>query len=57
MPGSLLEAAREFYKDPFIMSVLGEELSRKYIRAKTKEYAEYREQVTEWELEKYLHVI
>ena len=55
--GSLLEAAREFYKDPFIMSVLGEELSRKYIRAKTKEYAEYREQVTEWELEKYLHVI
>ena len=57
LPGSLLEAAREFYKDPFIMSVLGEELSRKYIRAKTKEYAEYREQVTEWELEKYLHVI
>ena len=48
LPGSLLEAAREFYKDPFIMSVLGEELSRKYIRAKTKEYAEYREQVTEW---------
>lgn len=57
LPGSLLEAAREFYKDPFITNVLGEELSRKYIRAKTKEYAEYREQVTEWELEKYLHVI
>nr|WP_307998840.1 type I glutamate--ammonia ligase [uncultured Merdimonas sp.] len=57
LPGSLLEAAREFHKDPFIMNVLGEELSRKYIRAKTREYAEYREQVTEWELEKYLHVI
>lgn len=55
LPGSLLEAAREFEKDAFIQDVLGEDLSKKYIKAKTKEYEDYRAQVTEWELGKYLH--
>jgi glutamine synthetase len=57
LPGSLLEAAREFRKDSFIQNVLGEDLSKKYIKAKTKEYADYRGQVTEWELNQYLHLI
>lgn len=57
LPGSLLEAAREFEKDGFIRQVLGADLSEKYIRAKTREYADYRGQVTDWELSKYLHVI
>ena len=57
LPGSLLEAAREFQEDAYIRSVLGEELAEKYIRAKTREYAEYRAQVTEWETERYLHVL
>ena len=57
LPGSLLEAAREFQKDIFIQNVLGEDLSKKYIKAKTKEYTDYRGQVTEWELNKYLHRI
>ncbi|MEZ3436899.1 MAG: glutamine synthetase family protein [Lachnospiraceae bacterium] len=57
LPGSLLEAAREFEKDRFIQQVLGADLSKKYIRAKTMEYADYRGQVTDWELSKYLHVI
>lgn len=55
LPGSLLEAAKEFEKDAFIQDVLGEDLSKKYIKAKTKEYEDYRAQVTEWELGKYLH--
>ena len=55
LPGSLLEAAGEFKKDPYIQSVLGEELSRKLIQAKEKEYADYRAQVTEWEIGRYLH--
>ena len=55
LPGSLLEAAREFEKDAFIQDVLGEDLSKKYIKAKTKEYEDYRAQVPEWELGKYLH--
>ena len=57
LPGSLLEAAEEFRKDPYIRSVLGEDLAEKYILAKTREYAEYRAQVTEWEAERYLHVL
>lgn len=57
LPGSLLEAAREFQEDAYIRSVLGEDLAEKYIRAKTREYAEYRAQVTEWETERYLHVL
>ncbi len=57
LPGSLLEAAREFERDEYIRQVLGTDLSRKYIKAKTKEYADYRGQVTDWELARYLHVI
>lgn len=55
LPGSLLEAARDFEKDAFIQSVLGEDLSKKYIEAKTREYADYRAQVTDWEISRYLH--
>ena len=57
LPGSLLEAIREFEKDPFIKNVLGEDLAKKYVEAKTKEYVDYRGQVTDWEIARYLHVI
>ncbi len=57
LPGSLHEAMREFEKDAYIQAVLGEDLSKKYIQAKRKEYAEYRAQVTDWEIERYLHRI
>ncbi len=55
LPGSLREAAAEFAKDEYIQAVLGEDLSRKYIQAKEKEYADYRTQVTDWEIGRYLH--
>ena len=54
LPGSLLEAAREFEKDEFIQKVLGEDLAGKYVAAKKAEYKAYRAQVTEWELNEYL---
>lgn len=54
LPRSLSEAAHEFEKDEFIQSVLGEDLSRKYLNAKKEEYEDYGLQVTEWELTKYL---
>ena len=58
LPGSLLEAAREFEKDTFIKDVLGKELAEKYIAAKKKKkYRQYRAQITEWEIQKYLRVI
>ena len=48
---------KEFQKDTFIQEILGEDLSRKYIEAKTSEYQDYRIQITDWELEKYLHLL
>lgn len=57
LPGSLREAAAAFQDDPFIQNVLGEDLSKKYLRAKKKEYAEYSSQVTEWEISRYLQRI
>lgn len=57
LPGSLLEAAREFEKDEFIQKVLGKDLSEKFLVAKKKEYQDYRSQVTDWEIQKYLHVM
>ena len=57
LPGSLKEAARAFQEDDYIQNVLGEDLSKKYLRAKKKEYAEYSSQVTEWELSRYLQRI
>ncbi|MDO4313567.1 MAG: type I glutamate--ammonia ligase [Eubacteriales bacterium] len=57
LPGSLLEAAREFEKDSFIQEVLGKDLAEKYIAAKKEEYRQYRAQITDWEIQKYLHVI
>jgi glutamine synthetase len=57
LPGSLLEAAREFEKDEFIRGVLGRDLSEKYIEAKKEEYRKYRAQITDWELKKYLHAM
>lgn len=57
LPGSLLEAAREFEKDTFIQKILGKDLAEKYLAVKKEEYRQYRGQITEWELQKYLHVI
>lgn len=57
LPGSLLEAAREFEKDEFIQRILGKDLSEKFLVAKKKEYQDYRSQVTDWEIQKYLHVM
>ena len=57
LPGSLLEAAREFEKDDFIRGILGKDLSEKYIEAKKEEYRQYRTQITDWEIQKYLHVM
>ena len=57
LPVSLMDSIREFQNDTFIQDVLGRDLSRKYLNAKLEEYAEYRSQITDWELGRYLHVI
>lgn len=55
LPGTLIEAVEELEKDTFLQEVLGKHVFGKYIRAKKKEWLEYRSQVTGWELEQYLY--
>ncbi|MCP1101954.1 glutamine synthetase type I [Aequitasia blattaphilus] len=55
LPGNLLEATEEFEKDELIRSVLGDDFARKLIRVKKEEYQDYDMEVTQWEINKYLH--
>lgn len=55
LPGTLREAIHELEQDDFIKSVLGEHVSAKYIEAKKEEWARYRSQVTDWEINQYLY--
>lgn len=54
LPGTLMEAVEELEKDAFIKKVLGEHIAERYIAAKKSEWASYRAQVTDWEINHYL---
>ena len=55
IPENLYEAVNEFKNDEFVHSVLGDHIVNKLVEAKTREWQEYRERVTDWEIEEYLH--
>ena len=57
MPLNLKEALDEMKKDPLIYEVLGNHIFEKYIQAKEKEWEEYTNFVTNWEMEQYLYKI
>lgn len=54
LPSSLLEAIEAMEQDPFIREVLGDHIFDCYVRAKREEWNEYRLQVSEWEVNRYL---
>lgn len=54
LPRTLLEAIQEFEKDEFLHQVYGEQLTQILLQKKKEEWNEYCEQVTAWEVEKYL---
>lgn len=54
LPRTLMEAIGEFEKDEFLHQVYGEALTRLLIERKKEEWNEFCEQVTAWEVEKYL---
>ena len=54
MPGSLGEAIDELEKDEVIAEALGDHVLSHFIEAKRDEWDEYRTQVTDWELDRYL---
>ncbi len=55
IPGTLIEAVYALEEDEFIQETLGRHVSQKYIEAKKAEWADYRSQVTDWEINQYLN--
>ncbi|MHC4337806.1 MAG: glutamine synthetase family protein [Planctomycetota bacterium] len=54
LPTSLLEALDELKKDKLLQETLGQHLFERYIDVKTKEWDEFKKQVTTWEIDTYL---
>jgi glutamine synthetase len=57
LPGSLGDAIELFAKSELMKEVLGEHIHTFYTENKRAEWNEYRTQVSQWELDKYLPVI
>ncbi|MFH1977992.1 MAG: glutamine synthetase family protein [Candidatus Aenigmatarchaeota archaeon] len=56
LPHSLWQALKELKADTVIQEALGKHTYERYIEAKTQEWDEFRMQVTQWELKKYLEI-
>ncbi len=56
LPTSLWEALNELKESKLIQEVLGGHLLERYITIKTREWDEFKTQVTPWEINKYLDV-
>lgn len=55
IPSSLEEALKELEKDELIKETLGEHILSKFMTLKKAECDEYRHQVSQWEIERYLN--
>ena len=55
LPRTLKDAVDELEKDEFIQNVLGKPLACSYVREKRREWESYMEQISEWELNRYLY--
>jgi glutamine synthetase len=54
LPGTLSEAIDELEADEVICAALGDHVLTHYVEAKREEWNEYRTQVTQWEVDRYL---
>jgi glutamine synthetase len=54
LPGTLGEALDELEADDVVRAALGEHIFNHYLDAKRAEWDEYRTQVSDWEVERYL---
>lgn len=57
LPENLGEALAAMKNDRLVCDTLGKDFYHKYINAKRKEWKGYLEQVSEWELERYLYLV
>lgn len=55
LPDTLSKALDELEKDSYIMDALGTTFAVKYIAEKRKEWDEFKKQVTNWEVDRYLY--
>ncbi len=55
LPGTLKEAISEIQKDELMADVLGNRFLSIYVNAKMAEWKEYMEEVSDWEIRKYLN--
>ena len=53
---SLNESLEELKKDSVIQAALGKHIYEKFMSAKSEECDKYRQQVSKWELDRYLEV-
>ena len=54
LPGSLEEAVQALESDELMAAALGEHVFPRYVEGKLREWDEYRTQVTDWELARYM---
>ena len=54
LPGTLGDALEALKADPVVCEALGDHVLEHYVEAKSAEWNEYRTQVTQWELDRYL---
>lgn len=57
LPGSLKDALIEMEKDTVVKEALGETLYAAFLRAKWSEWEDYRLNVTDWEVSRYLETV
>jgi glutamine synthetase len=57
LPDTLYEAVQETQKSDLVHRMLGDHVFERFITNKLNEWYEYREQVTRWEIQKYLGVM
>jgi len=56
LPRNLLEAVNAFAADDFVIQTLGQELRDEFITYKMREWNEYHQTVSPWEVERYSHL-
>ena len=57
LPETLGEAIEEFSNSQLLRTAFGDHIFDNYVKLKRKEWDEYRIQLTQWELERYLPVL
>jgi glutamine synthetase len=55
LPSSLAEALEVMSTDDVVLNALGPYISDRYVDAKRQEFDGYNEQITPWEIERYLN--